>query len=215
MPNIAIIDDRQQMRQSIRGHIELDLEELGQTWGVIDSAPLPRIDDYRAWIQENDVSVLILDENLDEDFDGGEAVAYFGHNVAEKLRTQLPDLPQFIVTSIKQTENLDAAGAALDAIIKRDDFGNRSRVYVERMVRAGLAFVDRNENDLAELSSLVEAMVLGTSRPYDRVRIDALRQKLSMDRDVSMDTLKELSDQVISVRDEIQQLVTALRKNKQ
>lgn len=213
MPNIAIIDDRPKMRQTILRYIALELKELDQHWGVIDSAPLPLIDDYREWIVANDVGVLILDENLNENFDDGEAVDYAGHNVAERLRVQIPDLPQFIVTSIPQPEDLDEAGAAaLDAIIKRDDFAKRSKVYVERMLRAGSTFTDRHEGELAELSELSTRMVEGSAQPHDYMRLAALREKFSLDRDQSANTLKDLAEEIVFVRDEIQGILEGLAK---
>lgn len=180
MSVIAVIDDRAAMRESVAERIRLGLEDLNLDWDVIADEPLEAIATYPSWIADNDVAVLVLDEKLGEEIGRrGSAVAYTGHEVAAAVREQLPELPQLIITSIKNSDELEGA-AELDAIVQRDEFNKHSRVYVERMVRMGARFVDRNEAELTELTELSKKVVAGTANQDDLARLSAIREKIQI-----------------------------------
>lgn len=180
MTVIAIIDDRVDMRESVADRIRLGLEDLHLAWEVIADEPLASIADYPAWIAENGVCLLVLDEKLGEQIgSSGIATTYAGHEVAAMLRERLPDLPQLIITSIKNSDELDGA-AELDAIVQRDEFDKHWRVHVERMVRLATRFVDRNEAELSELTDLSHKVVDHAATQEDLERLNALRQKVQM-----------------------------------
>lgn len=180
MTVIAIIDDRVDMRESVADRIRLGLEDLYLEWEVIADEPLASIADYPAWIAENGVCLLVLDEKLGEQIgSSGIATTYAGHEVAAMLRERLPDLPQLIITSIKNSDELDGA-AELDAIVQRDEFDKHWRVHVERMVRLATRFVDRNEAELSELTDLSNKVVDHAATQEDLERLNALRQKVQM-----------------------------------
>jgi hypothetical protein len=209
---IAVVDDREEMRDSVADRIRLGLEDLKLDWEVIADEPLESIDAYPAWIADNDVAVLVLDEKLGEEIGRrGVAAAYTGHEVAAALRELIPDLPQLIITSIKNSDELEGA-AELDAIVQRDEFNKHWRVYVERMVRLAKSFVDRNEADLAELTSLSQKMVDGSALPTDVDRLNAIREKVQMvakpDETIAM---RQVLEDAENVRRQLQRVLDQLR----
>jgi hypothetical protein len=210
---IAIVDDRQEMRETVAKIIKLDLAELQLDWNVISCAPLPNVNDYLAWVQENDVCVLVLDENLSEEHaHGSDAVSYPGHAVASLLRKQKPDLPQFIVTSVAASQDLDASGADLEDIIARRDFVENSSKYVQRMVRAGQSFVGRYEDDLAELTRIADAVVNENVSQADLNAAGAIRAKLQMAYDI--EEIRTLQNWLIRAEEATKALEGSLEKLK-
>ena len=180
MSVIAIVDDRAAMRESVAERIKLGLEDMKLDWEVIADEPLEHIDEYPAWIADNEICVLVLDEKLGEEIGTrGVATTYSGHEVAAALREQIPELPQLIITSIKNSDELEGA-AELDAIVQRDEFEKHWRVYVERIVRLATRFVDRNEAELAELTDLSQKVVDETASDQDIARLNAIREKVQM-----------------------------------
>lgn len=211
MDTIAIVDDRADMRETVARLIKLDLAELEFEWNVISAAPLPDVKDYVAWLQENDICVLVLDENLSEEHPSDrDAVNYTGHAVASWLRKQKPDLPQFIITSVVGSQDLDAAGSELEDVIVRKDFDSNSSKYVQRMVRAGKSFVARSESDLAQLTRIAEAVVQNSATAADIVAADAIRAKLQLAYDVG--EIKTLQDWLVKAENATKLLETSIGK---
>jgi len=209
---IAVVDDRQDMRESVAERIKLGLEDLKLDWEVIAEEPLETIEDYPAWISENEVSVLVLDEKLgDEIGSRGAATSYTGHEVAAALRERIPELPQMIITSIKNSDELEGA-AELDAIVQRSEFDKHWRTHVERMVRLATRFVDRNEADLAELTALTNRVVHETASEEDIARLNALREKFQLGVNQSeIVTLRKLLSDADGVKQRLQHVLDELR----
>lgn len=210
MEAIAIIDDREAMRETIARAISVDLEELGLDWTVIPAAPLEKPDGYAAWVQEHGVCVIIFDENLSEDYVDA-AVGYAGHDAVKILRTQKPDLPQFIVTSVAvQNEGLDSAAADLEDVIPRNLFEKNSSRYVQRMVRAGQSFSSRYESDLNELNRIAEAVVRNDATEADIAHANAIRSKLQIAYDI--DSNQSIKEWLERAETQIESLENAIRQ---
>ncbi|KOB49606.1 hypothetical protein AE932_11335 [Xanthomonas arboricola] len=157
-------------------------ELRGTNWDVIDIAPFEELQEYPAWLRENEVTVMVLDERLNEiAVDSESAVSYAGHNLAVFLRNIIPDLPQFIVTNVPDTPELGEAAGTLDGIIQRADFRNKVSVYVERMVRAGLSFSERFKSELHALDEISQAVVLGTATDSQLSTLGSLRGKIQFE----------------------------------
>lgn len=213
MASIAVVDDREEMRDSVAQLIELALEDLNIDWKVDAMAPLPTVEDYIQLVEEGDLRVLVLDENLAEIVpDGGEAVQYKGHQVAKFVRDRYKDLPQVIITSIKATDELDDA-AELDAIVQRDQFNKHSTVHVERMVRLGESFSKRYEEELADLARLSMRVIEGHADDSDRARLDAIREgkMLGGSAQAYMD-MRSWLDEAESIRSSLQDLASLIKK---
>lgn len=67
MNNIGLIDDRNNQRKSFMRKLNLRLEAIYPDWKIIDSKPFKTPEEYRQWILENEISVLIIDERLNEE----------------------------------------------------------------------------------------------------------------------------------------------------
>lgn len=177
MECIIVVDDREEMRSSIVASIELALEDFGINWDVIPLEPLKSVEDYADLVVGHDLRVLVLDEKLAEGVGAdGVAVDYAGHQVARFMRQRYPDLPQVIITAIKNTEDLDSA-AELDAIVQRDEFSKHTEVWVERMIRLGQSFALRNEAELADLARISASAASSTLSEDDKMRLQAIREK--------------------------------------
>lgn len=212
MEAIAIIDDRKAMRETIARAISVDLEDLGLDWTVIPAAPLEKPDEYATWVQEHGVCVIVFDENLSEDFVDN-AVNYAGHDAVKILRSQKPDLPQFIVTSVAATnEELDAAAADLEDVIPRSLFEKNSSRYVQRMVRAGQSFSSRYESDLNELNRVAEAIVRNDATDADIAQANAIRSKLQIAYEV--DSNQSMQEWLQKAEKQIDTLENAIRQLK-
>jgi DNA-binding NtrC family response regulator len=211
MDAIAIVDDRQDMRETVARIIRLDLVELGLDWNVIPVSPFENPTDYAAWIQEHSVCVIVLDENLSEEFEIS-AVNYSGHALASILRKQKPDLPQFIVTSVVEHNDLDAAAGDLEDVIARNEFHINSKKYVQRMVRAGQSFVNRYEAELDELNRVATAIVTDTATETDLRHANAIRAKLQIayDLETAMD-LKSWLESAEKTASALEQVVGELK----
>ena len=61
MPNIAIIDDNREQRETLKKALQVYLKQQGSTLEVIDMFPLKEYKDYFPWIEKSDISVLIFD----------------------------------------------------------------------------------------------------------------------------------------------------------
>jgi hypothetical protein len=172
---IALIDDRDDQRRTLRGHIE---EFMPQEWSIVDARPHASLDAAVAWVLAEKVSVLLLDERLDEA--AGSQSTYTGHELATSLRMYRPELPIFVITSWEGDDELDKAAGALDDIVQRKEFASKADVHVARFVRAGQRFVDTHVSQLAELSALASAVATGEASEKQRKRAHALQAALDM-----------------------------------
>lgn len=191
-PLIALIDDRDDQRGTLRGHIE---EVLPAGWRIRDMAPHESVEDAVAWVLAEKVAVLLLDERLDEAPESQST--YTGHELAKALREHRPELPIFIITSWGGDDALAAAAGTLDNIVQRKDFGKEAEVHVARFVRAGQRFVETNTSHLAELSLLAEAIATGQATAAQRKRAHALQTAMDVSAAfdpfaLQADALKEL-----------------------
>jgi hypothetical protein len=211
MDSIAVIDDDEDMRTTVAGHIKLELSARELDWAVIESPPLIDMDAYCGWVRENGVRVLVLDERLGSG-QAGSAVQYSGHDVAVLLRTQLPDLPQVIVTSVPDDEELNESASDLDAIIRRGDFNDHSDRYVERMIRMGASYIERNQADLAAIGDIAVQIVNGSASDEDIRRINAIRVKIGSAYSIdSVSNAKEWLNAATSVQERLERVLEVLK----
>ena len=120
MPTIGIIDDREDVRKTLRMGMKTVLES---DWNTVDSSPLPQLNDYLSWIGTNKIVSLIVDEKLNEialDLSG--AVDYYGHDLVDFLRSRLKTFPIFVVTSYPDEQSLKDRFKDVEAIIDRRHF---------------------------------------------------------------------------------------------
>jgi hypothetical protein len=215
MPAIGIIDDRDSARQTlyraIDRNIPRELKEAG--WLVNESPPLPRLNDYSAWLAENDIAVLILDEKLTEQAKHGVGnVDYQGHNIVDFLRTRLPDFPIYIITAYPKDPAVIKRFKDVEGIENRKDFTQEAKKTVPRLIRAGQRYFDSFQQQLAEVSKISKRVALGKETDADIDRLRALHELLHMpyitdpntERSRTLTDLEEKLDEFEELRKEIE-----------
>lgn len=171
--HIGLIDDNDDTRDSVKRTL---VEELPDGWDVISSPPKPRLSQTLAWVRDSEISVLLLDERLNQTMN----VPYSGHEVAAALRQQRPEFPVFVVTAYPNEDDLVGAENHLDGIVSRLSISARPEVYVPRFVRAGVRFIEQHEADLAKLSALSMKIAQGTASAADKRKVAALQAGLQL-----------------------------------
>jgi CheY-like chemotaxis protein len=196
MPKIGILEDRPDFRTSIRRSIR---SHLPNGWETIDVPLLKDAEHIPAWLNNNDVQVLIADYKLNELAQNPDEapVNYTSNEVIKFIRQMMPDYPVFILTAVPEAdEQPDAASA--EAVMKRTEFGRDAEVYVSRMIRAAQRFSIQFQHELAELASLSESIATGVASEQERERVKALQSLIGLEITVEsaanrQESLDELS----------------------
>lgn len=176
MPNIAIIDDRKEHRETLKAILDTQLIE---GWISIDISPLSRLEDYPSWITENEVSVILLDERLDEQIEAETVIAdYRGHDLIDFVRGRFPTLPIYVITSYPNDDDLKERFKDVEEILPRDKFSEKAEDYVPRILRAGQKFLETFQEELAELSDKASKIAKGEATKEDIEKAKAIRTKI-------------------------------------
>lgn len=179
MKNIGLIDDKDNQRRAFMLKINLKLEELYPDWRIIDSKPFKEIETYRQWILENEISVLIVDERLDEErLDDGSYVEYFGSDLVKELRVYLKDFPIFCITNIEITEKLKKALEYFNLTLSRRNFDDEIDNYLNLFIKSGISFYSEFQRELGRIGELSEIIAKGDSTDRDRLEIQSLQTRL-------------------------------------
>lgn len=179
MKNIGLIDDKDKSRRAFMLKLALKLEESNPEWKIIDSKPFKEIENYRQWILENEISVLIIDERLDEErLIDGSYVEYFGSDLVKELREYLKDFPIFCITNIEITEKLKKALGYFNLTLSRKNFDDEIDNYLNLFVKSGISFYTEFQKELGRLGELSEIIAKGDSTDRDRLEIQSLQTRL-------------------------------------
>ena len=156
MYKIVIFDDREDLRNTISHMVDLASPD---NWMSVALPPFPDQDDYIRYINENDVSVLILDERLHEQAnDSAPHVDYNGHDVAARIRKYIPEFPIHIITSHKDDSDLQDNRADLDSIYNREEFIGEPEKVVPVIIRSAQRFLDTHRANLDRFTKLSEKL---------------------------------------------------------
>ena len=176
MPNIVIIDDRKDHRETLKAILDLQLIE---GWKSIDINPLPSLEDYPSWITENEISVILLDERLDEQIETKTEIAdYRGHDLVDFIRERFPTLPIYVITSYPNDDDLKERFKDVEGILPRREFSGKAEDYVPRIIRAGQKFLETFQEELAELSDKTTKIAKGEATKEDIEKAKAIRSKI-------------------------------------
>ncbi len=177
MQNFLIVDDNNEQSETVQSHIQLELENLkASDFGVICLFPLDKVEDYFNFITDNNISVLILDEKLNDQADvEGNTVDYLGHDVVSIIRVHYPDLPIYTITNYSDDNDVQNVFSEYDQVISRKNFYDSAEKYVPVMLRAASKYVDRFNNILSELTKLSQEIAAGDNSPEKIERIKALQ----------------------------------------
>jgi len=180
---IAVIDDRADARTLVVSVIEDAISNLEVTdkWSVLSAPPLPTLDDYTNWVNDERVGILVIDERLGEIPDAsGKAANYTGSDLVSLLRTQNKEMPIYGVTSYPDDTSLKEHFALFNEVVKRDDFTAKAAQYVERFLRMYKNFLEVNEKELSELSKISKKLALGTATTAEKKRARAIQENLEI-----------------------------------
>ncbi|MFJ3315934.1 hypothetical protein ACIPLR_11280 [Herbaspirillum huttiense] len=206
---ILIVDDREDVRETLREIIELNIS--GGDISVEDMFPLPSVADYPSYVRENDVAAIVLDERLNESRDPatGIHIDYFGHDVVDLLRRALPDFPIYVVTTFGKSVDLLAKEEKFEDVVERDEFMRKAELYSHRIQRAASRFRSSMQQSLVELNDLTLKAAEGKISPEEMERLTAVRQVLGLPFSGSADLL--ISDLVFEARSLAQESEDLLR----
>lgn len=181
MSTILIVDDRALERQTVVDLVSFSLPE-DSTWTARGIEPLVSIDEYRSFITEEDVSVIVLDEKLQEQGAEltGEAVSYNGHELVNFLRPRFPDLPIFVVTAHEEEDDVQNAASDVEGIISRNDFSKSPEIHTARMIRSGHRFSQALQSDLNFISEISLKLAVGTADDEEIKKMTSIREKLAL-----------------------------------
>lgn len=210
MAKIAIVDDNTDHSGTVKNNIELELAALGSSLEVMTVVPFKEINDYFAFIEANDVCVLILDEKLnDQGVDQEGPVSYKGSDLVSALRTQLKNMPIFALTVIPTEHNLLQKFSEYELIISRTEFYDNSEKYVPIFLRAAKSYLNDNLNDLSAFNDLTRSVAGGNDDNEAKKKLQALQVKMELpfsgfaDRDSWLDEYEKQ----IAALEEINQII--------
>lgn len=201
---IGLIDDRKDVRETTRDAIYIALRKLNiHEVKVFDIAPPKEKESILAWISEENISVLILDELLTEDSD----VDYQGHNIGEYIKTFLPDYPMYIVTSNKGEELVNQYLTDYFAIYSREEFEKSTTEFVNNLIKSGSRFTQDHGERLIAMNQISEKIALGTVTKKEIDQLTIIRSALNLNSSFiaipeHVEEFKDLADKI----DQLQKL---------
>ena len=208
---LAFIDDRADQRTTMVRGLKYALPD---DWECIDYGIFPNPNDYVQWIINERISVLLVDQLLNEGPDEhGNSADYKGHEVIAIVRQAFQEMPIFVVTAAPDDPELELQFGDADGIISREDMLRNSKEHLKRILRQGSKFFEQHKAELNRFSQLSEAFATGSAKDEDLAELRALQVKLGMGTDVPVgqDVLVGLlTDEVRKAKelsDEIDQLV--------
>ncbi|MCC3160867.1 response regulator [Hymenobacter sp. 15J16-1T3B] len=208
MNAIGIVDDREDVRSTMKISIELALSKFNKEWIVVDTPPFVEKDEYYPWIKENGVCVLLMDERLNEEMiDGETSVDYTGHELVQVIREKEKELPIIAITSHSDDEDLQENLSYFDNIVDRNEFNLKSEDYVNRFIRFGQKFIDQYRSELLEISSISDRIAQGSQTDKDLEDLAVLQTKLSLGyQDNTLKGRSEWLNEFESSTEELEQL---------
>jgi hypothetical protein len=149
---------------------------------VITQFPFEKIEQYFAFITENEVCALILDERLnDQSGPTSGPVNYKGNELVSELRVRLKDFPIFMVTTYTPDDDLLAKFNQFEYIITRGEMSeDGGQKYVPIFIRSAQRYLDSNNAELSEFNDLTKRIAAGEKEPKLLDRLKALQVKLEL-----------------------------------
>ena len=213
MPQIAIIDDNPELSGTLKKTIEHYLKKFGSNLTVINQYPFSEIGKYFAFVAENDVCLLILDERLnDQATPEGSPVNYKGNQLVTELRKQLKDFPIMMITTFSSEEDLLDKESEFEYLLNRDDITlneETANLYIPRLIRSAQRFLESNNKELSEYNELTQRIAGGEKKPELVQRLEALQVKLELptagfdDRKAWLDQYEKHIEELESLKKEL------------
>ncbi|MEO6302865.1 MAG: hypothetical protein ABIP51_06810 [Bacteroidia bacterium] len=221
MNTIAIIDDKDAIRKPFARQISNVLERLYPDWKVIERRPFMAPAEYPQWIIENEISVLILDEQLDgEAIENGKSVDYNGHNLVKELRVRFKDLPVYSITAVAVSDDLKKSLPYFNLILSTRDFDDDTDNYINLFVKSGINFYNEYQSQLERLGILSEKIARGIATSEELTEATGLQTKLEIPNTVAetsnrenyLSKLEENLEEVKKISTQISELIKSKGK---
>lgn len=181
MPKISIIDDKLDIRTTLKKKIKIYLKKHSLNWDVIDSYPLEHLEDYLAWITDEEISIIVLDERLHVGKEKNKkAVEYNGHDLAKYIRQTNKEIPIFAISSYDKDSALKKEFSEFEDIIKRSEFSSKTDGYMKKIIRSGQRYLEQYEKELLNLSKLSEIVAKGKASSSEKKQLNLLQTKLEL-----------------------------------
>jgi CheY-like chemotaxis protein len=182
MKRIAVIDDRAEDRKLVAEALDdaIEAEGLSEAWEVVEVDPLPEAIQYAAWLNENSIDILIIDERLFEASTGILEPGYLGSTAVEQIRQTHKRLPILGISADTNTKEFNEKFGLFDDIIVRENLTEEPRSYLKRFIRKAESMLEENANELAELSLLSEAIATGGATDEQVQRALAIQEALAI-----------------------------------
>jgi DNA-binding NarL/FixJ family response regulator len=218
MKTIAIIDDKDQPRKAFAKQIKNALEKFYPDWKVIERRPFMNPGEYPQWITENEISVLILDEQLDgEAVEDGKNANYSGHDLAIQLQDKFNSFPVYSITNYASTADLKKALMYFHLILSHEEFEEDVEKYINLFVRSGSNFYKAYQEQLERLGELAEKIANGDAKEKDLMEAKGLQTKLQIpnttdeifNRELYLTKLEENLNEIKKTNSEIAKLLNS------
>ncbi|MFA5011258.1 MAG: hypothetical protein WC644_04820 [Ignavibacteria bacterium] len=180
MKSIGIIDDRTDVLETTSNAIRSVLTDEFQDWSLIATQPFEKLDEYRSWIIENDLGVIVIDQKLNENKVKEKYFSPFlGNQIINNIWGNFKDLPIFGLTNYSVEAMNDVKAITYD-IIERPKFTSNIETYVRMFVKSGENFYKLNRDKLERLSELAEIIALGNATDRDKTEAKGLQLDLQI-----------------------------------
>jgi hypothetical protein len=180
MISIGFIDDREDSRQALSRTIK----RIGQQSNIkprfFSSPPFERKEDCINWIQENEISVLLLDQKLREE---NTKIEYDGHELGKFLQKHFKDLPIYIFTNYPKTQVLEEVKYDFYKIISKTQFGSNldyGKEIFNLFIKTGRNFHNNYHKRLERLSELSRKIALGEAIQEEITEAKGIQQYLEI-----------------------------------
>lgn len=176
---LAVLDDRDDTRQTTVNTLKRVLKAAD--WVIIE-APLSKTPEEVAdWLVKQNVRVLIADQVLNEQkAPGGGVVNYKGSEVTAAVRKRLPDIPIYLLTAHVDDADIPQNLGKIEAVIHRGEFSGQAPAWMERMMRAADAFINRDRALLTRLSELSQKSATSKLNAEEAKELGAVQTALEI-----------------------------------
>ncbi|MBP9759133.1 hypothetical protein KBD45_05545 [Candidatus Dojkabacteria bacterium] len=207
MSTLLIIDDDPSQRELLKSRFELYIQTNNLAWDLMAIAPPTNFDSIRNLILEEDVSVLITDERLNEVQEDTQC-NYTGHHLVTALRSNFKSLPIFIISTY-QTDTIESREESgdWDYVINRNTFNttDSAKREVKRILRSAQRYSEENESQLVELGEISKKIIQNEASDEERSRIAAIRQTLDINSgSISSPQYSELTNEFGRLVDQLE-----------
>lgn len=204
-----MIDDRAEDRKLVAEALDdaIEAEGLSEAWEVVEVDPLPEAIQYAAWLNENSIDILIIDERLFEASTGILEPGYLGSTAVEQIRQTHKRLPILGISADTNTKEFNEKFGLFDDIIVRENLTEEPQLYLKRFIRKAESMLEENANELAELSSLSEAIATGGATEEQVQRALAIQEALGIPLSAaSLATRQEWIEEYTKKVEELEQI---------